>query len=242
MGRYDNIIDESHFSSFVWIGKQRVVFLFFFNGPGDRVIAFRDFLSKNDLSRPFGTHHRNLSRRPRVIVVGTNMTAVHYTIGSPVGFPGDYCHPRNGSFAAGIEEFGPSGYDPTPFLLGPWKKARNVFPYQYRDIETITKPDESSPFGRGIHVEDTGQISWLIGHDSNTHTRQSGETSNKTRAKIRLAFEKTIRVDQLRNHCVHIVGSIGIFRNDPIQIRTVLVPGYVRQIADPFLLLLWKRG
>ena len=57
----------------------------------------------------------------------------------------------------------------------------------------------------------------LVGHDTNTHSVIPGKPDDEIRCEVFLDLEKIIVVYCLKDDVFHIVGSIGIFRNNMVE-------------------------
>jgi len=141
VGRLDDRVDVAAFRGDVGIGKGVAKFVDLVAAQG---LAFRcggaiDFAFVDDVDGAFGAHNRDFRGGPREIVIGANVFRGHDAVRAAVGLSGDQRNLRNGRFGVRIQKLRAVADDAAKFLLGPGKKAGNIFQGEQRDIETIAR-------------------------------------------------------------------------------------------------------
>ena len=88
----------------------------------------------------------------------------------------------------------------------------------HRDVETVAKSDEPGSFDRTVDVEYTGVVGWLIGDDTHASAVVAAESNDDVGGEFFLDLEEITIVDRGQDDVLHIVGFVGIGRDDGVEL------------------------
>src|SRR5258708_20831883 len=91
------------------------------------------------------------------------------------------------------------------FLINSGKKARNVLECDKRNVETIAKPHETGRFYGCVDVQNSCEKGWLICHDPDRITAETGKTDHDVWCVMLLQLKKISLIDNIMNNIANIV-------------------------------------
>src|SRR3972149_1253013 len=111
------------------------------------------------------------------------------------------------------------------FLVYSWEEAWHVFQRQYRYVESVAEPDETRSLDRRVDVKSPGVDLWLVGHHPYGIPVQSSKARYDVSRMVRLHLEKFSPIHYSDDYLLHIVGLVGIVRQDAVQVLALIHGG-----------------
>src|SRR4029078_9563069 len=141
----------------------------------------------------------------------------HHYIGSAIALPGDHRHFRHGGFRIGKEQLGTMLDQAAIFLRCSGKDARHIDESHDRYVETVAESYEPRGLPRTIAVEYACEHHRLIGDKAYPVALYSRETHDDVLCMRLLDLEEVSLVHRLVNELFHVIGLIGIGRDERVE-------------------------
>ena len=125
--RLNHIINITIFSCIIRVGKQLGIFGFFFGHKGFRIGCFFCFLRIQYFYGTSSSHYGNLSSRPCIVHIATQLLTAHHDVRTSIRLTKGYCYFRHGSFAVCIQQLRTVQDDCIVFLTCSRQESRNVY-------------------------------------------------------------------------------------------------------------------
>nr|AAY82838.1 predicted acetyl-CoA carboxylase [uncultured bacterium MedeBAC46A06] len=213
MARHDDVIKITASGS----NKGVCEFLAIFVGLRRQLVRIGGILAEDDARRALWPHHRNLGTWPGIIDVTTQMFRGHHIIGAAIGLAGDQRHLRHRRLGVGKQQFRAVRDDPACFLRQTRHETRHIDKRHQRDVEGVTEPDKPRRLARGVDIKTPGQHHRLVPDNPDRAAVNPPEADNDVGGKGLVDLEKLGIIDNLQNHLAHVIGGIGIVRDDRIE-------------------------
>ncbi len=104
-------------------------------------------------------------------------------------------------------------YNPIVLLRASWKEARNIDERDYRDIESITEPNEPCSLHRGINIKTPSEHLRLVPHETDGLAFDQSKAHNDIASVGGHNLEELTSVTHCLDHQLHIVGLVGVTRD-----------------------------
>lgn len=173
--------------------------------------------AEDDLHCALGSHHSDLSARPGIVVITTQVLRGHHIVGASVCFSCDKSDLGHGSFSICVEDLSAVLDDTTVLLSSAGHKARNVNQSDEWDLESIAEANEASGFDRSIDVEHAGQDLWLVGHHADRLTLNLNKASENVSREVGHDLVELVPICDRLNHNIHVVGFVWVLRDDVVK-------------------------
>lgn len=207
--RHDHLVYEASLGGDEGIGEA----LFVFFRPGRDLRGIAEFGTVENLGRALGAHHGDLSRRPGVVHVGSDVFGRHDVIGAAIGLARDQRHHGDRRLAIGEEQLGAVLDDAAIFLGGAGQEAGHVDQRQDRDRKGVAEADETRGLARGVDVEAAGENHRLVGDDADRLALDADEAGDDVAGEACLQFEEIGLVGDGEDQFLHVVWLGGTVRD-----------------------------
>ena len=129
--------------------KRTLESIFIFFDLGSYILASSEYNFYSSL----GSHDCYFCSRPCIIQISFQLFRTHHTISTSICLPSNKSNFRNCAFSIGIEKLSSMTNDAIMLLRSTWEEARHINKCNHRDIEGITKSDETGSFDWGIYIQ-----------------------------------------------------------------------------------------
>mmetsp|Transcript_31400 Transcript_31400/g.100205 ORF Transcript_31400/g.100205 Transcript_31400/m.100205 type:complete len:376 (-) Transcript_31400:367-1494(-) len=102
-------------------------------------------------------------------------------------------------------------------LCRPGEEAGDVHEGDERDVEGVAEPHEARRLLRRIDVQTASQMTWLIGDDAHGPAVEAREAHDDVPSVLWHDLEHLPAVHDLLQHAVHVVGRVGVRRDEGVQ-------------------------
>src|SRR2546422_1793783 len=170
------------------------------------------------LHRSLRSHHRDLRRGPRHVVVAAHVLRVHDIVGSAVRLARDHGELGHGGLAVGVEQLRAVLDDATVLLRHAGQEPGHVFERDERDVERVAEADEPRPLERRVDVQHARQHRRLVRDEADRPAAQPREPDDQVLGEGLVHLEELPVVHDPPDHVVHVVGLGRAVRHDCEQL------------------------
>ena len=158
------------------------------------------------------------------------MLAAHDDISPAVGLARDNRDLGHGGLGIGEDQLGAVADDPAVFLVDAGHESGDIHQSHDGDVEAIAEPDEAGRLGRGVDVQDSGQILRLVAHQTHRASVHPGKPHHHVGGEVLVDLQELFIVDDLVDDLPHVVGPVGVVGQ---QVAQVGLPA-VRRVVGGF--------
>mmetsp|Transcript_29814 Transcript_29814/g.58374 ORF Transcript_29814/g.58374 Transcript_29814/m.58374 type:complete len:280 (-) Transcript_29814:818-1657(-) len=198
-------------------------------------LFFNVLVAKDDFYRPLCSHNSDLGSVPGVVHVPAQVLGGHNIVGASVGFAGDDCQFGDSAFGVGVQQFGSVPDDPAVLLGRSGQEARHIDKGDDRDVETVAEPHKPGCFDRCVNVQAASQLFGLVGYNSDGPAFHACKTNQDIFSEVGHDFEEVRIVHHTLQHIPHVVGRVGVCRDQLVQNRVLPVHGVCGDAARGLL-------
>ena len=227
LGRFDDIINVSQRCRCIGVGCHLTVFRSLLFPLCLMIFSGVDFLAKDNIGRAVRPHDRNFRRGPGEHHVGTQMTGAHGNICAAIRLAQDQRHFGHRGFAIRKEHLRSMPDDAAVLLGGTGQEAGHIYQGQQGDIEAVASADESRRLVRSVDVHTARQLLRLVGDDAHAPSVQPDKACEHIFGEVGLVLQEYPVVRQRTNGPADIVGLVGAFGDEIIELGIFAV-GIVR--------------
>src|SRR5262245_15930111 len=198
--------------------------------------AVVDLFSEQNLHRALWSHHRDLRRGPRDVVVAANVLGRHDVVRAAVRLARNDRELGDRRLTVRVQQLRTVLDDAAVLLRDTWEKTRNVLKGDDRNIERVAESYETRRLERCIDVEHTREHGRLVRHDPDAVTAEMREATDDVRAVVALYLVELAIVDDATDDVVHVVWLVRIVRHHLEQFLVAPIawigPFALRRVVD----------
>lgn len=206
----DNFIDETTGSGDKRVGKALLVVL---------SLLLNVLATEDNLDGTLGTHDGNLGGRPGDVAVRLEVLGGHHIVSTTICLSGDDSELGHSGLSIGVEKLGTVANDTVVLLGGSGKESGYIDKGDEGDVEGITEAHEAGSLDRGVNVKAAGKLERLVTNDTDGASVKATETDNDVFGELGLDLQKLALVNYLLDDDLHVVGHVGVLRNDHVEGR-----------------------
>src|SRR3972149_5955602 len=213
----DHVVNVAIGSGSVGIEEGLAVLLHQPGAFGIFIFSSFDLTAVDHIGSAFRSHHSNFSAGPGECQIGAKQLGAHDDIGATVTLTGGHLNLWHGSLGIGKQHLGAVANDAFVLRGDTRQESGRIAEGEQWNVEGVAEAYEAGDLVGGVDFHRASHDRGFLGNDTHGVTAHAGQPDDSVGGESSLKFNETAAVDDMVDHFVHIVGIVGIGRDDVIQ-------------------------